>query len=101
MGRGLRPLARCEQLFDVVEQPLPYRRFGDGQPVAAMNRRTPAVGSTWQARHQAQNSARSTRRFPVSQLWTQDCGRRRASPIDLWVMPASSRIERRRGGTCR
>ena len=58
-------------------------------------------GDTSQASHQSANSATSTLRLPVSQLYTQEFGFPRRSPSFRCVSPAASRSSRRRAGTCR
>ncbi len=72
----------------------PYRQLLD-----LLNRAKPFKGSTPHAWHQAMNSATSTRRFAVSQLYTHDCGFRSLAPSSRWVSPASSRSARRNGGS--
>lgn len=53
-------------------------------------------GFTLQACDQRTNSATSTRRFPVSQLYIHDCGLPSIAPSSRCVSPASSRMTRSR-----
>jgi Na+/phosphate symporter len=66
--------------------------------VTPRNRLKAAFGGTSHAVAQAMNSVTSTRRLPVSQLYTQLWGFFSFSPMARWVKPAASRIARRKGG---
>lgn len=62
----MQPFAAQRNGLDVVLWPL--MGHTDGEVQVFMKRRMAAAGSTLQALHQSQNSARSTLRLPVSQL---------------------------------
>ena len=65
------------------------------RPCCSRKRRNASWASTSHATAHAMNSVTSTRRLPVSQLWTQLCGFPRRPPRSRWVRLAPSRRVRR------